>query len=183
EEFGKRHGFVTEIVEGIRFRGRVVSSSEIRRLIAAGEVALAGRFLSRAVTLEGEVVSGHGIGSRWTVPTLNLATDAEVLPAGGVYVTRTADRAGGRRWGSVTNIGQRPTFDGGSLSIETHLLEPFDGEAPRHIRIEFLRRLRGERKFPTAEALKAQILRDAERARAYLRRTSRWMGDAVSPAP
>ncbi|MCP5118662.1 MAG: riboflavin biosynthesis protein RibF [bacterium] len=178
---GDRLGFQTEIVEGIRFRGHMVSSSEIRRLITAGNVALAGRFLGRVVTLTGDVVPGHGIGSRQTVPTLNLDTGAEVLPGIGVYVTRTVDPDGGRQWGSVTNVGQRPTFDGGNLTIETHLLDPLTGDPPPLIRVEFLRRLRGEKKFAAAADLKEQILRDAENARTYLRRARRWMQATRGP--
>jgi riboflavin kinase/FMN adenylyltransferase len=154
-------------------RGRVVSSSEVRRLIDAGNVALAGRLLARPYALEGEVVSGQGIGSKQTVPTLNLAPAAEVMPARGVYVTRTADAASGRSWTSVTNIGTRPTFGGDSVTIETFLLDPLEGASPLAIRVEFLRRLREERRFEDAAALKLQILWDVARAQAFFRRVAR----------
>jgi len=144
--------------------------------IAGGNVSMAGRLLDRPYSLSGEVVKGHGIGSKQTVPTLNLATEAELLPANGVYITRTheLDPASGRprEWESISNIGTRPTFDGDALSIETFLLEPLRGESPLRIRVEFLRRVREERKFESPEALKAQILRDVGRAKAYFRRTS-----------
>lgn len=171
---GKRYGFVTEVVPAVRTRGRMISSSEVRRLILAGGVSLAARLLKRPHFLQGEVVPGHGIGAAKTVPTLNLSTDAEVLPATGVYITRTQDLDGSRSWPSVSNIGYRPTFEGTDLSIETFLLAPLGGEPPRRIRVEFLYRLREERKFPNAEDLKAQILRDAARASAYFRRLERW---------
>ncbi len=90
-ELGVRFGFQTHVVDAVRRRGRVVSSSEIRRLIEDGNVAMAGRLLERAYDLSGDVVSGHGIGSKQTVPTLNLGTPAEVIPANGVYITRTRD--------------------------------------------------------------------------------------------
>ena len=172
-ELGRRYEFLVEAVPAIRMRGRVVSSSEVRRLIEAGSMALAGRLLARPYALEGDVVPGQGIGSKQTVPTLNLAPAAEVLPARGVYVTRTTEAASGRRWMSVTNIGTRPTFGGDSVTIETFLLEPLEGSSPRAIRVEFLRRLREERRFEDAAALKGQILRDVARARAYFRRVSR----------
>jgi len=172
-ELGQRFAFQVEAIPAIRMRGRVVSSSEVRRLIEAGRVALAGRLLGRPYALQGEVVSGQGIGSKQTVPTLNLAPAAEVLPARGVYVTRTTDAASRRRWNSVTNIGTRPTFGGDSVTIETFLLDPLEGDSPRAIRVEFLRRLREERRFEDAAALKRQILRDVERAQAYFRRVSR----------
>jgi riboflavin kinase/FMN adenylyltransferase len=92
----------------------------------------------------------------------------QVLPARGVYVTRTSN---GRKWNSITNIGYRPTFgEGEQLSIETFLLDPLEGDAPAHIRVEFLRRVRDERKFENPAELKAQILRDVGRAQAFFRR-------------
>jgi riboflavin kinase/FMN adenylyltransferase len=94
------------------------------------------------------------------------------VPLGGVYVTRTVDLDDGRQWRSVTNVGFRPTFDGQHLTIETFLLSTFDGRTPERIRVEFLYRLRDERKFENAEALKAQILRDVRRAEQFHQRTA-----------
>ncbi len=168
-ELGRQYGFVTEVVPAIKLRGRVISSSEIRRLIESGDVAKAARLLARPYSVEGEIVPGRGIGSAQTVPTLNLNTPSEVLPAPGVYITRTQDLDSERAWTAVTNVGFRPTFGGSGLSVETFLLDRLVGEPPCRIRLDFLRRLRGERKFPSAESLKAQILRDAERARRYFR--------------
>ena len=176
---GRKLGFETEIVPAISCRGRVVSSSGIRDLIRAGHVDLAARFLLHPYALEGEVVSGRGVGSKQTVPTLNLATAAEVLPANGVYVTRTIDLGDERHWNSITNVGYRPTFgDSPELSIETFLLDDFTGAAPARIRVEFLRRVREERKFATPEALRSQILKDAGAARRYFRRLKAWTGRA-----
>lgn len=167
---GERFGFETRVVPPVRWRGRVVSSSEIRRAVEAGNVSVAGRLLGRPYGVEGVVVPGHGVGSRQTVPTLNLRTHAQVLPLHGVYITRTYDLESPRQWNSITNFGYRPTFDGKELSIETFLLDPFDSPTPSRIRIDFLRRLREERKFESPEMLKAQILRDVGRARVYFRR-------------
>lgn len=176
---GQRYGFATEVVPGVTFRRRPVSSSEIRRLLQTGAVSAANRLLGRAYSLSGAVVPGMGIGSAKTVPTLNLRTGAEMLPATGVYVTRSADLDAGVDWPSVTNVGYRPTFRGENLSIESHLLAPLETETPRHIMISFLLRLREERKFPDAETLKRQILRDAARAKAYHRRVARWARGAA----
>ncbi len=130
--------------------------------------------LGRPYELEGEVVHGHGIGSTKTVPTLNLATAAEVLPKPGVFITRTRDLEDGRRWHSITNVGYRPTFgDNDRLSIETFLLDPLIGETPSRISVELLTRVRDEKKFESPEALKAQIMRDVARAQSYFRRVSR----------
>jgi riboflavin kinase/FMN adenylyltransferase len=178
-ELGRKLGFETEIVPAVAWRGRVVSSSAIRDLIRAGKVSLAARLLQHAYGLEGEVVSGRGVGSRQTVPTLNLATRAEVIPANGVYITRTRDRADGREWDSVTNIGYRPTFGSSDeLTIETFLLGALAGETPQRIRVKFLRRIREERKFASAEALRAQILQDVRTAHSYFRRVKAWTGQA-----
>ena len=95
-------------------------------------------------------------------------------------MTRTTDLEDNRSWESVTNIGYRPTFGGSQqLSIETFLLDPFAGETPGAIRVEFLWRLRDEQKFESPDALKIQILKDAGRARAYFRRLNRWKRPSV----
>jgi riboflavin kinase/FMN adenylyltransferase len=172
---GTQYGFETEIVSGVERHGRVVSSSAVRKLVQDGEVELASRLLERPYAIEGEIVKGHGIGSKQTVPTLNLATQAEILPATGVYITRTYDSDSSRSWDSITNIGYRPTFDGDALTIETFLLEAFDGSTPAGIRLEFLSRVRPERKFESPEALRAQIFKDAGRAKAFFRRYRRWV--------
>jgi riboflavin kinase/FMN adenylyltransferase len=174
---GTRYGFEMETIRAVRYRGRVVSSSGIRELILAGRVSAAARWLERPYSLEGEVVHGRGIGSKTTVPTLNLATAAETIPARGVYLTRTLETASGRAWNSITNVGYRPTFGASEdLSIETFLLDPLEGGTPAHIRVDFLRRVRDERQFPTPEALRAQILRDVAYAHRYFRRAKAWIG-------
>jgi len=172
-ELGMQFGFEVDVVLPVVRRGLMVSSSEIRRLIGEGSVAKAMRLLERPYSLSGPVVKGEGRGARETVPTLNLATAAEVLPADGVYITRTREMGGGRSWASITNIGFRPTFDGQHRTTETFLLEALAGETPTAIAVEFLRRVRGEKKFESADELKAQILRDVDRARAYHRRAAR----------
>lgn len=173
-ELGRRYGFLTEVVPAVSMRGQRVSSSGLRRLIQAGEVARAARLLERPFALEGPVIPGHGVGSKQTVPTLNLHTRCEVLPKTGVYVTHTEDCDEGRSWPSVTNVGYRPTFDGQDLNVETFLLTPLEGSAPKQIRVEFLRRLRDERKFDSPLELKTQIMRDVSRSQAYFRRCRKW---------
>lgn len=178
KKLGADLGVKVEIVDAIVRRGAVVSSSEIRRLINLGNVSRAGRLLERPYSLSGNVVPGEGRGSRETVPTLNLEITSldsaeRALPARGVYITRTFDPDSRRRWASITNVGRRPTFAGGHLTIETFLLDSLEPPAPARIRLEFFRRVREERRFPDAKALKAQILTDVTRARAYFRRVIR----------
>jgi riboflavin kinase/FMN adenylyltransferase len=93
-----------------------------------------------------------------------------VIPTNGVYITRTQDLETADRWDSITNVGNRPTFGGGDLTVETFLLSSFDGLTPARISIEFLRRVREERKFEDADALKQQILRDVSRTQTFFRR-------------
>jgi riboflavin kinase/FMN adenylyltransferase len=171
-ELGQRFGFESHFLAPITTRGEVISSTAIRGHLANGEVARACRLLGRTFSLEGEVVPGQGIGSKQTVPTLNILPGEEIVPANGVYVTETEDLENGRRWHSVTNVGVRPTFGGIGLTIETFLLSAFDGQTPERIAVHFRHRIREERKFENPSALRTQILKDAGRASAYWRRVT-----------
>jgi riboflavin kinase/FMN adenylyltransferase len=173
-QLGAQLGFTTQIIPPLEYRKKIVSSSLIRGLIGSGEVALAGRMLGRCYALSGEVVAGRGVGSKATVPTLNLRTTADVLPGTGVYVTQTTDLERGQLWPSVTNVGFRPTFDGEDLTIETFLLRSPGDQAFRHIMVELLHRLREEKKFASPADLKAQILTDVRRAGTYFRRREKY---------
>ena len=170
---GQRLGFELDPVSAITDRTGRISSTTIRTLIAAGRVSRACRLMGTPFALEGEVISGHGIGSRQTVPTLNLAPENELLPKNGVYATRTHDQASTSVWRSVTNVGYRPTFDGNSLSVETFLLDPPPAVPPTRIDVGFLTFVRDERKFDTPALLKAQILRDVNAVNAFHRRFER----------
>lgn len=164
EECGRKYGFREVLIPPVEVRGERASSSLVRQSVTAGRVAHAARLLCKPFALEGPVVPGQGIGSKQTVPTLNLQPDSEVMPRAGVYVTRTRDLDGPRRWESITNVGTRPTFNGRQLTVETFLLQPLDPPAPARILVEFLRWIREERKFDSPEALKSQILQDVRRA-------------------
>jgi riboflavin kinase/FMN adenylyltransferase len=166
-ELGRTHGFEVIAIAPIAAHGEVVSSTVIRREIAAGDVTQAGRLLGRPYVLTGEIVRGSGTGRKFTFPTLNLKPDQELLPAPGVYITRTllAGETKSRR--SVTNIGTRPTFDGNSLTVETHLLDFRVETAPTTIALHFWKRLRAERRFSGPEELRAQIARDVRSANRF----------------
>ncbi|HLI84152.1 MAG TPA: bifunctional riboflavin kinase/FAD synthetase [Bryobacteraceae bacterium] len=187
EALGRQLGFATETIPTAHCRGRTVSSSAIRDALERGQVALAARLLQHPYALDGDVVRGQGIGSKQTVPTLNLQTAAEVIPARGVYLTRTCELAPGldrqRQWNSITNVGYRPTFGAANeLTVETFLLDRLEGTPPARIRVEFLCRVRDERKFESPEALKAQILRDVRVAQNYFRRRRLWLTGRLAPA-
>lgn len=163
-------GFEVFVLPPVLYKGEVVSSTIIRREIACGDVAHAARLLGRPFVLTGKVVSGTGTGRRFTFPTLNLAAEQELLPARGVYVTRTRLEGETRTRRSVTNVGVRPTFDGSALSIETHILEPIPEISPARIEVHFWKRLREEKKFSGAEELRAQIAGDIATAQKFFTR-------------
>ena len=185
-EIGNRSGFAVIVLPRLFLRGRAVSSSEIRRLLDEGNISLANRLLGRPFSVRHSVHPGHGIGSKQTVPTLNLAPYAERLPAPGVYITWATiasnasndEPAGPRRFRSVTNVGYRPTFGGRELGVETHLLESWPGPPPESMEVSFLYRLRSERKFDTPDQLKAQIIQDIRRATNYFRRMEKYLNPA-----
>jgi riboflavin kinase/FMN adenylyltransferase len=171
---GRKHGFQVIIIPPVVDHGEVVSSTLLRRKIAGGDVTHAARLLGRPFALTGEVVSGTGTGRRFTFPTLNLAPEQELLPARGVYITRTQIDGHTRRYRSVTNIGVRPTFNGSALSVETHLLDFQEEAAPKRIEVRFWKRLREEKKFSGAEELRAQIARDIAAANRFFSRLRRF---------
>ena len=153
--------FRTRIVSLIEIDGEIVSSSHIRALILAGEVEPAGRFLGAPFQLRGEVVPGERRGRQLGFPTANVVPDeALVCPGHGVYAARVdGDPA-------AVNVGVRPTFGTGRAPlIEAYLLDQDVDLYGRTIRIEFLARLRGERRFASAAALVEQMRRDVERTR------------------
>jgi riboflavin kinase/FMN adenylyltransferase len=161
-EMGARLGFEVIIVPPVSFRGEIVSSTVIRREIAAGNVSHAARLLGRPFVLTGPVVSGTGTGRKFTFPTLNLAPEQELLPAAGVYITQM--KLGSASYDAVTNIGTRPTFNGTGLSVETHLLGVTEEIRPERMKIRFWKRLRAEKKFAGPAELKEQIARDIRQA-------------------
>lgn len=167
---GREFGFESQFLPPVRFRNEIVSSTAIRNHLQAGRINRANHLLDRCFSLSGPVASGHGIGSRQTVPTLNLRPPAQQLIPRGVFISETIDTITGRRWQSITNAGTRPTFAGEELTVETYLLSPFTPPDPTEIVVDFRHFVRPERKFPDASALRDQILRDVARAKTYWRR-------------
>jgi riboflavin kinase/FMN adenylyltransferase len=167
KQFGKEFGFEVFVYPEMRLRGESVSSSRIRQLLAAAEVGKARHLLGRPFSIVSTPAKGRGYGSRYTVPTINLAPYPELVPKNGVYVTCT--RVASETFESVTNVGTRPTFAGESFAIETHLLNfhPLDLEESTEVEISFLKWLRLEIKWPNADALKAQIAKDVKRAKRF----------------
>jgi len=168
KEIGAEKGFVVARIHQIQFRGNRVSSTAVRQALVSGQVALARRLLGRPYLLEGEIVHGASVGSGLRIPTANLRSENKLLPRIGVYATLlTLD---GRRWQSVTNVGVRPTVAdpaAAAVTVETHVLDFNQDLYGKRVTLEFLIRLREERKFPGKDALVAQIRRDVARARRY----------------
>lgn len=153
--------FSTRVVPLVEVEGEVVSSSHVRGLVLAGEVAHAAIFLGAPFQLRGPVVAGDRRGRELGYPTANLVPDdAYVCPGHGVYAALAAGRA------AAVSVGVRPTFaTGRGVLVEAYLLD-FDGDLyGEELTLEFLARLRGERRFDTAEALIDQMRRDVEQAR------------------
>ena len=160
-----------EIIEvpAVAVRGIVASSSRIRELVASSQVSRACRLLGRWIQIEGRVVSGAGRGRTMKVPTLNLVSENELVPGNGVYITRIS-LDGGEFMNAVTNIGVRPTFNETAVTIETFVL---DDEVPADAvqgSIDFLHRLRDEKKFSSADELRHQIGLDVYSAQKFFRR-------------
>ena len=165
--FGAQFGFGVQLHPAVHVHGLEVSSSAVRALIAAGDVRRARWMLGRPFEVRSTHARGRGVGTKLLVPTVNLAPYEGLLPAFGVYVTRLT--VGERCFRAVTNVGNRPTFDGVGFGVETHILdfEAFDLTDETRLQLEFLFRLRPEMTWPTPEALKAQIFRDVARAKRY----------------
>lgn len=159
-----------EVIEipPVRVRGMIVSSTGIRDLVEKGFVSRACRLLGRWIQVEGPLVSGAGRGKSVTVPTLNLKSENELLPKIGVYVTRVS-LDGQPFQEAVTNIGVRPTFGAGDLTVETFVLSNVAPPSASSARLEFLRRLRDEVKFESAIALRRQISADVAQALRFFR--------------
>jgi riboflavin kinase/FMN adenylyltransferase len=168
-ELGRKFGFDVHIYSEELLRGHHVSSSEIRKLVAKGEVSRARALLGRPFSIFSNPGRGRGYGHKYTVPTVNLARYDELVPADGVYITWL--RISGECLEAVTNVGNRPTFGADSFAIESHILNfhPIDLLPDTELELIFLKRLRPEVKFPSVEALREQIAKDVHKARRYFR--------------
>ena len=148
-----------QTVGGIR-----ISSTYIRRQIETGDMATAVKFLGHPYTLTGTVVHGHQLGRKLGIPTANLHLPAGLaIPKFGVYACCVL--IDGQRYPAVTNIGTRPTVAGEGITVEPWILDYSGDLYGREITIEFFKFLRPEQKFPSLEALQAEIHRNAEETR------------------
>ena len=160
-------GLTCDVIAPVTLHGVVVSSSHIRTLLRAGDLEGAAEFLGHPHLLTDTVRTGFRIGRTMDYPTVNMRFEEGVLvPPHGVYISRVRLPDGAER-GAVTNIGVRPTFDGDRVTVETHILDYSADLYGERLCVELLRFLRPERRFDSADALRAQISGDAAAARRY----------------
>jgi riboflavin kinase/FMN adenylyltransferase len=174
----EERGVKLRLVAPVTVNGLVCSSTKVREFVLEGRVEAANMLLGRPFDLDGEVVQGAGRGRKLGWPTANIRTTNELLPAVGVYAVRARLLPGGAAIGGAANLGLNPTFRpqvalaGAAgqppLSLEVHLLDFSEDIYGKRMRVEFIRRLREERRFPNVESLKAQITQDVMQARELL---------------
>lgn len=165
EAAGRKHGFSVVDTPTLQHAEGRISSTRIRAALAAGDLASAEDLLGRPYAMCGRVVHGDQRGRTIGFPTANIRIHRPVSPLHGVYAVEIEGVGYG-----VTNVGTRPTVDGKSFLIETHVLD-FNGDLyGKRLSIRWLKHLRGEQKFESLEELKAQIGRDVENARDFFNR-------------
>lgn len=168
EDYCRRHGLPCTVVPDQTLDGIRVSSTYIREQLETGDMATAVKFLGHPHVLTGTVVHGKALGRKLGFPTANLQLpEGLAVPKFGVYACRCV--IDGKAYPAVTNIGTRPTVEGQGITVEPWILD-YEGDLyGREITLEFYFFLRPEMKFPSLEALQAEIRRNAEQTRAYLR--------------
>lgn len=164
---GDELGFEVKVFDPIMIDDRIVSSTYIRSLVAKGDMHRALRFLGRPFFLLGDVIADRGFGSQIGFPTANISVQNDMaLPAFGVYATKVY--IDGIEHNGVTNVGIRPTFSLDMPTVETHILE-FDGDIYGEcIKVDFIAKIRGEKKFNTLNELQVQIFSDIDKAELLL---------------
>jgi riboflavin kinase/FMN adenylyltransferase len=150
------------VIDGVR-----VSSTAVREALASGDLARAARLLGRPYSMQGRVIEGERLGRKLGFPTANLRLHRRVAPLGGIFAVRVHG-AGPQPLPAVASLGTRPTVNGTEPLLEAHLFD-FAGDLyRRHLEIEFVEKLREERKFASLESMVMQMHEDARQARDIL---------------
>ncbi len=167
-QLGQTDGFLVDVVPPVETGGHPVSSTQIRRAIAGGDLAGAARLLGRPYSVSGRVVPGAGRGRTIGIPTLNLGEvpARKLMPPDGVYAAWVEWRGG--RAGGMLNQGPRPTFGEGSRTVEIHLFDFAEDLYGEWVKVEWVTRLRDTQRFGSADLLQAQLATDREQARQAL---------------
>jgi riboflavin kinase/FMN adenylyltransferase len=167
KQAGPRLDFEVAAIASVMLDGERVSSTALRQALAAGELDRAGRLLGRAYSISGRVVAGDGLGRKLGFPTANIQMKHNRPPLTGIFAVRLHGAAGGPVNG-VASLGVRPTVkQQGAPVLEVHALDFEDALYRRHVRVEFLRKLRDEEKYADLATLTRQIALDVENARYY----------------
>ncbi|MFH0846992.1 MAG: bifunctional riboflavin kinase/FAD synthetase [Chloroflexota bacterium] len=167
KELGEKMGFAVSVVPPAVISGEVVSSTAIRNALLQGDVEKVTRFTGRPFSLKRRVQSGAGRGGKMGFPTANLEIDPEqALPKDGVYATLA--ETGGKSYRSLTYIGERPTFNGGSRSVEVYIIDYKGDLYGKELKVSFIQHLRDDKKFASAQELEMQIAEDIKKGKAVL---------------
>jgi len=167
EELTADLGIACDIIPPVKYGKDVISSSAIRKFLAAGNIEMAAKYMGRPFMVRGRIAPGAGRGKFLGFPTANIYPfTAAALPAFGVYLVQVCVQ-GNPYWG-VANLGRHPTFPGGQISLEVHLLDFHNDVYGSTMCVSFVKRLRPERKFPDADSLKNQLVQDVKLAKTLL---------------
>jgi len=167
QRLGVEYGYEMHAVTGQKQGGQIISSTRIRQLIGVGKLNEAARLLGRPVSISGPVVKGSGRGKGLGFPTANIAYESDILPPQGVYALRVL--LGKKVFSAVANLGMRPTFDKqvSKLYLEVHIFDFSKNIYGKHVQVEFLKKIRNEKKFSSPQSLIQQIQKDEASARKY----------------
>ena len=168
-EYASKYHYEAQIVDKMQYKGRDISSTYIREEIANGNMEKADLLLGYAYFVQGEIIHGNQIGRTIGIPTINqIPPEEKLLPPFGVYVTRA--EIAGKTYQAITNVGRKPTIAGDNpIGVETHLLD-FAGDLyGKKAKINFLKRVRGEKKFENIAHLQEQMEQDILFCRSYFK--------------
>lgn len=167
KEFGEKYGFDVIVTDEMKTSGVTIKSTKIRELVAEGDIEQAELFLGRPFSLTGVVVSGLQNGHKLGTPTANVQySDNKILPKGGVYMGYTT--VDGVSYDSVINVGNNPTFEAKKITVESHILNFDDDIYGKTVKVDFVKRIRGDKKFNSIDELKEQIKNDIQTAKEQL---------------
>lgn len=164
---GEAAGVRVHVIPPVKFGGVVVSSGKVREDLRAGELARANARLGYPYAVSGPVVRGRGLGKGLGFPTANVRTPRSKFVPPGVYAVRVRMPGGNVRKG-MCNVGTRPTMGGGAVSTEAHIFGHKGGLVGKILRVEFVKKLRAEKRFSSVDALKRQLVRDSRAAKRAL---------------
>jgi riboflavin kinase/FMN adenylyltransferase len=163
---GEEFEFRTHIIDPVKLNGHLVSSSYVRELIEDGKVEAAGEFLGRHYSIPGPVIEGYKTGQKIGFPTANLDTSRVKIPGIGVYAVSIKHQ--GTKYNGVVNVGFNPTFNRDTLSVEAHIFDFEEEIYGQEVEVVFIRRIRSEVKFKSADQLVEQIKKDIKAAQVIL---------------